>query len=233
MPSIPSMYAGGSVDYSGIKPAALIHVLTVCPSRGSHLSFDSVPYGSMQRKNHLTTRTRLKVSGPICLLVLVASGCLESPGNPDRAESTEPTGQRGPLGQVVVAEVKMIVWPRTVHVQGNLLSDERVIVGAKVAGRIASLGEDTDHNPVDLGSEVREGDVLARLETEELELKVQQAESQLEQVRAALGLEKAQNDSQLDPSQGAVRRAGKSAVGRGAGQLESRQGSGTRNGHFR
>jgi RND family efflux transporter MFP subunit len=85
-------------------------------------------------------------------------------------------------------------------VQGDLLSDERVVVGAKVAGRIASLGEDTNHNPVDLGSEVRAGDVLARLETEELELKVQQAESQLEQVRAALGLGKAQDDSQLDPS---------------------------------
>ena len=92
-------------------------------------------------------------------------------------------------------------WPRTVRVQGNLLCDERVIVGTKVAGRIASLGEDTHRHPVDLGSEVREGDVLARLETEEFELKAQQAESQLEQVRAALGLEKAQNDSQLDPSQ--------------------------------
>jgi RND family efflux transporter MFP subunit len=154
----------------------------------------------MQRKNHLTMRMRLNVSGPICLLVLVASGCVESPGNPDQAKPTGPTGQSGRLGQVVVAEVKMIVWPRTVHVQGNLLSDERVIVGTKVAGRIASLGEDTNRNPVDLGSEVREGDVLARLETEEFELKAQQAESQLEQVRAALGLERAQDDAQLDPS---------------------------------
>ena len=187
----------------------------------------------MQRKNHLTTRTRLKVIGPVCLLVLVASGCLESHGNPDRAKSTEPTGQRGPLGRVVVAEVKMIVWPRTVHVQGNLLSDERVIVGAKVAGRIASLGEDTNHNPVDLGSEVREGDVLARLETEELELKVQQAESQLEQVRATLGPGKGPERLPTRSVEGAVGGSGESAVGRGAGQLESRQGSGTRNGHFR
>ena len=93
-----------------------------------------------------------------------------------------------PVGQVVVAEAKMIVWPRTVHVQGNLLSDERVIVGTKVAGRIGSLGEDTAGHRVDLGSEVREGDILARLEPAEFELRVQQAESQLEQVRATLGL---------------------------------------------
>ena len=155
----------------------------------------------MPRKNHLTTRTRPKVIRSICLLVLTAIGCGKSPGIPDRGESAKPTGQRGPLGQVVVAEATEIAWPRTVRVQGNLLCDERVIVGTKVAGRIASLGEDTHRHPVDLGSEVREGDVLARLETEEFELKAQQAESQLEQVRAALGLEKAQNDSELDPSQ--------------------------------
>ena len=170
----------------------------------------------MPRKNHLTTRTRPKTIRSICLLVLTAIGCGESPGNPDRGESTERTGQRGPIGQVVVAEVKEIVWPRTVRVQGNLLSDERVIVGTKVAGRIASLGEDIQGNPVDLGSEVREGDVLARLETEEFELKAQQAESQLEQVRAALGLEKAQNDSELDPSQVPSVVQEKVAVGRGA-----------------
>ena len=39
-----------------------------------------------------------------------------------------------------------------------------------------------------------------RLETQELEFKVQQAQSQLEQVRATLGLEANQDESQLDPS---------------------------------
>ena len=53
---------------------------------------------------------------------------------------------------------------------------------------------------MDLGSEVRAGDLLVRLETEDFQLKVQQAESQLEQVRATLGLDASEEDSQLDPA---------------------------------
>lgn len=150
----------------------------------------------MQRTMDPTTQMRLLIAWSFCLLVLLASGCRESPGSTDHAQ---PASASPPPVQVAVAEAKSIPWPRSVHVQGSLLSDERVIVGAKVAGRIASLGNDVDQHPVDLGSVVQQGDVLARLETEELELKVQQAESQLEQVRATLGLEKGADDSQLDP----------------------------------
>ena len=35
---LPSMYAGGSSDYSGVEPAELSHVQNACYSRGSHLS---------------------------------------------------------------------------------------------------------------------------------------------------------------------------------------------------
>ena len=72
--------------------------------------------------------------------------------------------------------------------------------GAKVAGRIATLGQDIANRTVDLGSEVRAGDVLVQLETADFQLKVQQAESQLEQVRATLGLDASEEDSQLDPA---------------------------------
>ncbi len=152
----------------------------------------------MQPKMDLTIRTQPMVAGVFCLLALLASGCVENSGGTDR-DGTTPTGTAGPPVQVAVAEARMIAWPRTVHVQGSLLSDERVIVGAKVAGRIASLGSDIDEHSIDLGSEVREGDVLARLETDELELRVQQAELQLDQVRATLGMAKGADDSQLDP----------------------------------
>lgn len=127
------------------------------------------------------------------------SGCGDSQVKTDGAKSAVPAPVVPPV-KVVVATADSVIWPRTVHVQGNLVCDERVVVGAKVAGRIAELGQDTANRTVDLGSEVRAGDLLARLETNELQLKVQQAESQLEQVRAALGLEAAEEDSQLDPA---------------------------------
>lgn len=157
----------------------------------------------MQRTKQLTMQKLLMMIGPLCLSawMLAVAGCSESTTSQRGAQAGEVAqSSPGPATPVVVAEAQMIVWPRTVHVQGNLLSDEQVIVGAKVAGRVASLGEDANHRPVDLGSTVQAGDVLARLETEEFELKLAQAESQLEQVRATLGLGKDQADTQLDPS---------------------------------
>ena len=82
-------------------------------------------------------------------------------------------------------------WPRVVRVQGSLSADERVVVGAKVAGRVKEV-------PVDLGSVVRRGDLLATLDTEELELKIQQAEAQSGQARAKLGLKQGQKEDALD-----------------------------------
>jgi len=146
-------------------------------------------------------RTRLTRLGPFCLLILAASGCAHTAGSPPDAKGAAATEQTAPAIEVVVGQAQEIVWPRLVHVQGNLLSDERVTVGAKVAGRVADLGQDANGRPVDLGSPIRAGDVLTRLETDELELKVQQAASQLDQVRATLGIGKDQDDSQLDPAQ--------------------------------
>jgi RND family efflux transporter MFP subunit len=137
---------------------------------------------------------------PLLLLSLLAATCAGCRGNSD-AGGGDPAAQAAIIpSEVKVTQARMIAWPRTVRVQGSLMGDERVIVGAKVGGRVASLGVDAQHRPIDLGSEVREGDVLARLESEEFELKVQEAESQLEQVRATLGLEKDQSDASLDPT---------------------------------
>jgi RND family efflux transporter MFP subunit len=131
-------------------------------------------------------------------LIVIASGCHDSAARP--APDNSPTSADSATAQVSVAAAEVIPWPRTVHVQGSLMSDERVVVGAKVAGRIAALGEDSNHKPIDLGAEVRAGDVLARLEAEEFQLKVQQAESQVQQVCAALGLKPTDDDSKLDPT---------------------------------
>ncbi len=158
------------------------------------------PFPTMPRQpctSILFPRQRLRV----CFVVAIAlCGCNSSPAPSDGAKTDATPQLVVPPAKVVVATVDSVVWPRMVHVQGNLVCDERVVVGAKVAGRIAELGQDTASRTVDLGSEVRAGDLLVRLETEELQLKVQQAESQLEQVRATLGLDASKEDAQLDPA---------------------------------
>jgi RND family efflux transporter MFP subunit len=66
-------------------------------------------------------------------------------------------------------------------VPGSLFADETADVGAKVAGRVATVG-------VELGDTVTAGQPLASLDLHEFELQVTQAQAQLEQSRAAVGL---------------------------------------------
>jgi len=65
--------------------------------------------------------------------------------------------------------------------QGSLVADEVSVVGARVAGRVAEA-------PVDLGDITREGDLLVLLDQADFRLEVVQAEAQLAQTRAAVGL---------------------------------------------
>lgn len=92
---------------------------------------------------------------------------------------------------VALSPVIQKVWPKTVRVQGSLYADQETVVAAKVAGRIVRV-------LVDIGTEVRQGQLVAELETQEFELRVELAEAQLAQARAALGLAKDAPDSALD-----------------------------------
>jgi RND family efflux transporter MFP subunit len=116
---------------------------------------------------------------------LAVAGCQESS---DPAASA--AGRSAAPKQVRVVEVREEVWPETVRVQGSLLGDERAVVGAKVAGRVERVS-------VDLGSIVAKGAPLVELDRRELEFQLQQAEAQLRQACAAVGLTPDQPESQL------------------------------------
>lgn len=87
--------------------------------------------------------------------------------------------------------------PRTVEVTGTLAADEQVELAIKVAGRL-------DRLLVDLGSPVRQGQVVARLAPADFELGVDQAASALAQARARLGLPAQGPDREVDPAETAV-----------------------------
>lgn len=121
------------------------------------------------------------------LSLLAASGCERAvPSEPPQAQTaTEPA----PAVQAV--EVAPQAWPTTVRAQGSFQPDEQVVVGAKVPGRVAEVR-------VDLGTEVRRGDVLAVLDMAEFDLRVKQAEAQLSEACAALGMDPDDSEDQLD-----------------------------------
>ena len=105
--------------------------------------------------------------------------------------------------RVVAAAVGRL--PRTVTVTGTLAADEEVVAGFKVAGRVSEIA-------VDLGSPVRKGQVLARLDPTDFRLRVEQAEAALRQVRAGLGLPRDGSAESVDPEKTALVREARAVL---------------------
>jgi multidrug efflux pump subunit AcrB len=90
---------------------------------------------------------------------------------------------------------------RTVSVTGTLAAEDEVLLGTKVVGRLSQI-------TVDLGSRVRRGQAIARIDPGDYRLRVEQAEATLQQARARLGLPPDGTSDRIDPANtGAVRQA--------------------------
>jgi HlyD family secretion protein len=97
-------------------------------------------------------------------------------------------GGRG-RGAAVVTEtttLQRISIQRQVDLSGTLLSPDQAKVSSEVGGIVRDV-------PVQLGTEVRSGDPLVRLEPTELRLALERAESALRQVEAQLGIDRSQD----------------------------------------
>ncbi len=103
--------------------------------------------------------------------------------------------------QVKTVQVAQTPIGETVTVNGTLAAYDQTTVGMKVAGRLQSIS-------VDLGTVVRKGQAIAKLEQQDYQLRVQQAEASLAQARARLGLSPDGSDDRVTPDQtGTVREA--------------------------
>jgi membrane fusion protein (multidrug efflux system) len=135
---------------------------------------------------------------------LLAAGCSQHGSQKsvlDGAAADDPSGlsassaDGGPAERIVALRPESVsipllpafkvepqVWQATVRSQGGLIADELTVIGARMTGRIAEVA-------VDVGQQVNAGDVLVRLEEDELRLRAEQARAQLSRTRVALGLE--------------------------------------------
>jgi HlyD family secretion protein len=80
----------------------------------------------------------------------------------------------------------------TISATGTVEPEEVVDVGAQVAGKVVSFGQDNNGNTIDYGSVVEVGTVLARIDDALYAADVDQARAQLEQATA--GLRRAEAD---------------------------------------
>lgn len=128
---------------------------------------------------------------PICLaLVLLGTAC----SGPYSAEKV--AAKESPIPDVTAIRVNRIPIPETVTANGELFAEESTNVTNKVPGRVVKLN-------VDLGSVVKEGEILAELEKDDYKFRVQQTEALVDQIRARLGLLNRKDDNVV-PEQVAI-----------------------------
>jgi RND family efflux transporter MFP subunit len=135
------------------------------------------------------------------LMLLTGSACNRETPASAAAPAKPATAPRSV--RVVPAAQESV--PRTVVATGTLAAEDQVVLGVKVAGRLAELG-------IDLGSRVRKGQTVARIDPGDYRLRVGQAQAGLEQARARLGLRADGTDDRVDPEQTALVRQARAVL---------------------
>lgn len=125
---------------------------------------------------------------PVFAILFVLQGCngggdsqQKNPGGGQRGQRGQ-RGGRGEAVQVKSTTPQRIAIQRIVDLSGSLVSPDQVRVSSEVDGIVASVN-------AELGQEVRAGDILIQLDTRELQLAVERAESALRQTEAQLGVD--------------------------------------------
>src|SRR5215813_11327461 len=126
------------------------------------------------------------------ILTLVLSGCQDGPAVGAEESKAKPTGP--PPREVKVTPAAERTVARTVAATGTLAADDQVVLGTKVAGRLAEI-------TVDLGTRVKRGQTVGKLDQSDFKLRVDQAEAALQQARVRLGLTPTGSEERVDPEQ--------------------------------
>jgi RND family efflux transporter MFP subunit len=128
----------------------------------------------------MLSRTKLKFAVLTTLLfvaALVFAACGGSRANV-RKEETPATSAPGAVMVTTAAAIRRDL-PRFFEATGSLAGDQQTDVAPQTQGKVVAVG-------VDIGSPVRRGQMLVRLDDTELKLRVDQAAAQLEQAKAAV-----------------------------------------------
>lgn len=134
----------------------------------------------------------------LALSLIGAVGCHGSSG---QAAGGAGRGRGGGAGvAITTAKVGHMSVERRADLSGTLVSPDQAKVSSEVAGIVRDV-------VIELGSEVRAGDTLVKLEPRELALALERADSALTQVEAQLGMQRRQPQPPSDDQIASVRQA--------------------------
>jgi len=159
--------------------------------------------GLVARRHAIMKELKPMIFAVVAIACTVLAGCRgEGPASASQDKSKPPVAAPRPV-RVVPAAQEMVA--RSVVVNGTLAADDLVVLGTKVAGRLASVA-------VDLGTHVRRGQVIAQLDKSDFAIRIEQADAALQQARARLGLGPGDSDARLDPEQTSVVRQARAVL---------------------
>ena len=124
---------------------------------------------------------KLKVLLLLLTLVVAAAFVASCRGSKANVRKEEPNAHAQPAaveGVTTAAAIKREL-PRFFEATGSLAGDQQTDVAPQTSGKVVALG-------VDIGTYVKRGQMLVRLDESELKLRVDQAVAQVEQAKAAV-----------------------------------------------
>ena len=118
----------------------------------------------------------LLLSVVLTLALLLAAACGGSKANvrQEQANSAQPAAVDVTTATAIVREL-----PQYFEASGSLAGDEQTDVAPQMAGKVVAVG-------VDMGSYVKRGQMIVKLDDVDSKLRVQQQQAQLEQMKASL-----------------------------------------------
>lgn len=146
----------------------------------------------------MLSRKQFRLAGSTLLILGIAAFAISCGGSKANVRNAGAGASPSPEGiQVTTAAAITRELPRFFEATGSLTGDQQTDVAPSIAGKVVAVG-------VDLGTYVKQGQMIVRLDDVDLKLRVDQAQAQLDQVKAALrqaeekiGLRPGQN---FDPS---------------------------------
>jgi membrane fusion protein, multidrug efflux system len=133
----------------------------------------------LKRINSMLSPRRIQILIFASVVVALSSFALSCGGSKANVRTQEGAPAQPAAVDVTTAPAIVRELPRFFEATGSLAGDQQTDVAPSIAGKVVAIG-------VDLGSYVKQGQMIVRLDDVDSKLRVQQAQAQLEQTKAAL-----------------------------------------------
>lgn len=127
----------------------------------------------------MRSSVKLKIALFALLVIGIAVFAISCGGSKANVRKEEPGGAARSAVDVTTATAIVRELPRFFEATGSLAGDQQTDVAPQTSGKVIALG-------IDIGTHVKRGQMLVKLDDAELKLRVDQALAQVEQAKASL-----------------------------------------------